>query len=176
MGGTLEVRSREGEGSTFVVTLQVPAAENLSASREGEERVHRGPVGTDAPLLQARVLVAEDNLVNQKVATRMLERLGCRVDVAATGSEALRMLEMFPYDVVFMDCNMPELDGFDAAAEVRRREGAGRRLPIVAMTAYAMQGDRERCLAAGMDDYISKPVTLGDLQAALERWVPRTDQ
>jgi PAS domain S-box-containing protein len=175
MGGTLDVRSRQGEGSTFVVTLQVSAAAKPPASRESEERGDGGPAGTETPLFQARVLVAEDNLVNQKVQIRMLERLGCRVDVAATGSEALRMLETVPYDVVFMDCNMPELDGFDAAAEVRRREGAGRRLPIVAMTAYAMQGDRERCLSAGMDDYISKPVTLDDLQAALERWVSRRD-
>jgi PAS domain S-box-containing protein len=175
MGGTLDVRSREGEGATFVVTLEVTAAAKLPAAREDEEPADGGPAGTGTPLFQARVLVAEDNPINQKVATRMLERLGCRVDVVATGSEALRMLETFPYDVVFMDCNMPEVDGFDAAAEVRLREGAGRRLPIVAMTAYAMQGDRERCLAAGMDDYISKPVTLDDLQAALERWAPRRD-
>jgi two-component system, sensor histidine kinase and response regulator len=120
----------------------------------------------------ARVLVVDDNTTNQKVARLMLENLGCRVDVACNGKEAIDMLELLPYDVVFMDCEMPEMDGYHATAEIRRRHADDRHVPVVAMTAKAIQGDRERCLAAGMDDYISKPVRLEDLDAALVRWGP----
>jgi signal transduction histidine kinase/CheY-like chemotaxis protein/HPt (histidine-containing phosphotransfer) domain-containing protein len=117
-----------------------------------------------------RVLVVDDNAVNQKVAQRMLEQLGCRVDVAANGREAIDLIAAVPYELVFMDVQMPELDGLQATAELRRREGAhAGRLPIVAMTAHAMAGDRERCLAAGMDDFVSKPVRRGELLRALRR-------
>jgi CheY-like chemotaxis protein len=116
------------------------------------------------------VLLAEDNAVNQKVAVRMLERLGCHVDVAANGREAIEMLDKFPYDVVFMDCQMPEMDGYEATGEIRRRTVSQRRIPIVAMTANAMQGDRDRCLAAGMDDYVPKPIREPDLATVLQRW------
>jgi PAS domain S-box-containing protein len=121
--------------------------------------------------VQARVLVVEDNLTNQQVAQVMLEQFGCRVDMAANGREAVDMLDLLPYDIVFMDGEMPEMDGFEATAEIRRRQ-ADNHIPIVAMTARALQGDRERCLAAGMDDYISKPVQQEDFVAALARWVP----
>jgi nitrogen fixation negative regulator NifL len=120
----------------------------------------------------SRVLVVDDNTTNQKVARLMLENLGCRVDVAANGHEAVDMLALLPYDVVFMDCEMPEMDGYEATAEIRRRHADARHVPVVAMTAKAIQGDRDRCLEAGMDDYISKPVRLEDLEAALARWIP----
>jgi PAS domain S-box-containing protein len=120
----------------------------------------------------ARVLVVDDNTVNQKVARMMLERLGCRVEVAADGQEAIEMVELLPFDVVFMDCEMPVLDGFEATAEIRRREAGGRHVSIVAMTARAIQGDREHCLQAGMDDYISKPVKPKALEDVLDRWAP----
>jgi CheY-like chemotaxis protein len=122
-----------------------------------------------AHLMRARVLLVEDDIVNQKLAVRMLEKLGCRVDVAADGQEAINMLTM-PYDLVFMDCEMPELDGYAATREIRRREGPSRHTPIIAMTAHAMAGDREKCLGAGMDDYISKPVHMVDPEEALTRW------
>jgi signal transduction histidine kinase/ligand-binding sensor domain-containing protein/DNA-binding response OmpR family regulator len=122
-----------------------------------------------------RVLVAEDNVVNQKVAVRMLERLGLRADVAANGREAVRMFELLPYDLVFMDCQMPEMDGYEATQEIRRREGLGWRVAIIAMTADAMVGCRERCLEAGMDDFIAKPVAMGALFEALRRWAPVKD-
>jgi CheY-like chemotaxis protein len=116
-----------------------------------------------------RVLVAEDTPVNQKVALRMLERLGVRADVAGNGCEALDMLQMLPYDVVFMDCQMPVMNGYEAAAEIRRREGPGRHVAIIAMTAEVIMGTRERCIQAGMDDFIAKPVKLQDLIEVLEK-------
>jgi CheY-like chemotaxis protein len=119
-----------------------------------------------------RVLIAEDNPINQRVASRMLERIGLRADVAANGREAVDMHESTPYDLIFMDCQMPEMDGYQATGEIRRREGAERRVTIVAMTAEAMAGCRERCLEAGMDSYISKPVTLDALCDTLQQVVP----
>ncbi|HLJ46244.1 MAG TPA: response regulator [Bryobacteraceae bacterium] len=119
-----------------------------------------------------RVLVAEDNVVNQRVATRILERLGLRADVAGNGREALEMVDLLPYDLILMDCQMPEVDGFEAARVIRRREGNGKRVAIIAMTAEAMAGSRERCLEAGMDDYITKPVRMSDLMDALRKWLP----
>jgi signal transduction histidine kinase/DNA-binding response OmpR family regulator len=123
-----------------------------------------------------RVLVAEDNVVNQKVAARMLEKLGIRADVAANGREAIEMMRILPYDLVFLDCQMPEMNGYEAVAEIRRREGPALRTPVVAMTAEAIDGCREQCLEAGMDDFIAKPVKMEMLTQALERWVPRTNQ
>jgi CheY-like chemotaxis protein len=115
-----------------------------------------------------RVLVAEDNIVNQKVAVSMLERLGVRADVAGNGREAVAMCAMLPYDVVFMDCQMPEMDGWEAAAEIRKHEGAARRASIIAMTAEAL--GRDRCINAGMDDFLPKPVRFEDLAEVLQRW------
>jgi len=122
---------------------------------------------------RGRVLVAEDNPVNQKLATRMLQRLGLDVDVASHGVEAVARGLATRYDAIFMDCQMPEMDGFEATRELRRREAAGRRTPILAMTANVMDGDRERCLAAGMDDHLAKPITKEALAAALDRWIGR---
>jgi len=117
-----------------------------------------------------RVLVAEDNFVNQKVALCMLERLGVRADVAGNGSEAVDMVGLRPYDVVFMDCQMPVMNGYEAAAEIRRREGPGRlRVSIIAMTAEVIMGTREQCIQAGMDDFIAKPVKVQDLIEVLEK-------
>ncbi|MCB1684278.1 MAG: response regulator, partial [Pseudomonadales bacterium] len=118
-----------------------------------------------------RVLLAEDNVINQKVAVRMLEKLGCRVDVAANGEEAVNMWEQFPYEIIFMDCQMPEVDGIEATRQIRQLEILdGAHTPIIAMTANAMERDEQNCRAAGMDDYLSKPVKADQLRGILERW------
>jgi len=122
---------------------------------------------------RARILLAEDNEVNQRIAVKILERVGCRVDVAVNGLKALEALEATRYDLVLMDCQMPELDGFDATRLLRKREGDGRRTPVVAMTANALAGDRERCLKAGMDGYLTKPVRPDELTAAVSQWLPK---
>jgi CheY-like chemotaxis protein len=129
------------------------------------------PIRRDGAQRSARILVVEDNAANVKVAVRMVERLGYRADVAGNGVEAVRVLGQVHYDAVLMDCQMPEMDGYEAARAIRRNETDGRRTPIIAMTASALSGDRERCLAAGMDDYISKPVKLHIVAAVLERWL-----
>jgi signal transduction histidine kinase/DNA-binding response OmpR family regulator len=119
----------------------------------------------------ARLLVVEDNVANLKVAVRMVEKLGYRADVAANGIEAVRVLGEMHYDAVLMDCHMPEMDGFEATRVIRRNEPEGSHTPVIAMTASALTGDRERCLAAGMDDYISKPIKMHVVAAVLERWL-----
>jgi CheY-like chemotaxis protein len=121
-----------------------------------------------------RALLAEDNVVNQKVAVRMLERLGVRADVAANGREAVDMFQLAWYDLIILDCQMPEMDGYAAAEEIRRLERGERRVAIVAMTAEAMGDARERCLASGMDDYIAKPVKFEQLTEVVKEWVAAT--
>jgi CheY-like chemotaxis protein len=119
------------------------------------------------------VLLAEDNEVNQFVAILLLKKHGFSVDVAANGRLAVEMCLSRPYEAVFMDCRMPELDGYGAAAEIRRRETPGRRVPIIAMTANVTDGNRKRCLAAGMDDYLGKPIDAKALNDAIARIVGR---
>jgi two-component system sensor histidine kinase/response regulator len=123
------------------------------------------------PITQSiRVLVAEDNAVNRLLVRRMFEKLGIRIDLASNGREAVQMATAFVYDIIFMDCSMPELDGYEATA-ILREQDRGRRVPIVAITANAMSEDRARCLAAGMDDHLTKPVHIEDIREALKRWV-----
>jgi two-component system sensor histidine kinase/response regulator len=126
-----------------------------------------------APRAGVRILVAEDNAMNQRVVARMLDKMGYRADVAGNGREAVEALRRIPYAAVLMDCQMPEVDGFEATARIRDRERAsGGHTPIIAVTASAMKGDRERCLEAGMDDYLGKPIRRQELEAVLERWIP----
>jgi CheY-like chemotaxis protein/HPt (histidine-containing phosphotransfer) domain-containing protein len=141
------------------------------------QREKRAPVSPalDAHLAQRlplRLLLADDNPINQKVGVSVLQKLGYRADLANNGLEVLKALEQKVYDVLFLDVQMPEMDGLETARQICQRWAAERRPCIIAMTGNALMGDREKCLAAGMDDYISKPVRIGELQAALERWGP----
>ncbi|MGH7662532.1 MAG: response regulator, partial [Vulcanimicrobiaceae bacterium] len=124
--------------------------------------------------LNMRVLVAEDNAVNQRVARKQLERLGCSVVIASTGREAVERFQDHRFDIILMDCHMPEMDGYTAAQRIRELEqGHDEHTPIVALTAGAMEEDRLRCIAAGMDDFLSKPIDLGALRKAVSRWATK---
>ena len=124
---------------------------------------------------KARILLAEDNITNQQVALGILKKLGLRADAVANGAEALKALETIPYDLVLMDVQMPVMDGLEAPGRsaIRNPQSAITQIPIIAMTAHAMQGDRERCLEAGMNDYVSKPVSPQALAEVLARWLPK---
>ncbi len=145
-----------------------PEAAELEAVDERQFDTHL------AERLPLRILVAEDNAINQKLALQMLRRMGYRADVAGDGREVLQALERQSYDVVLMDVQMPEMDGLEATRRIAQQWTAEQRPRIIAMTANAMLGDREACLAAGMDDYISKPIRVKELQIALERWGQRS--
>ncbi len=117
------------------------------------------------------MLVVEDNRVNQKVATALLAKLGIRADVASNGREALQMVRALPYDLIFMDCQMPEMDGYETTAAIRQMEGSLRQIPIVALTAVAVNGREARCVPAGMNGFMAKPIRMEDLLSALKTWL-----
>ncbi len=171
MGGSVGLRSTPGEGSTFWARLPLPTAPVASADLERMAGIHAPELVPDAspdPVPHRRlVLVADDNRVNQKIVAHLLQALGCEVDVASNGIEALELWFQRPYDAILMDCHMPALDGLQAAARIRASGGRGRDVPIIATTASSFGDDRAQCLAAGMTDYLTKPISIQDLERVL---------
>lgn len=178
MGGEIGLESQEGVGSTFWFTVRLkrqmhPEAEP-PAARLVQRAVEPRLVDVAEPVpARSRILLAEDNLVNQKVALKLLEKAGYAADLVENGRQALDLLRAEKYDLVLMDCQMPEMDGFAATQKIRASTElrSGRDVPIIALTANAMEGDRERCLAAGMDDYLPKPINARELLAMLQKWL-----
>ena len=169
MDGTISADSEPGNGSTFHFELVLAAPLLEQASPTAGRDVSTAASWSRPP----EILVAEDSQINQIVAARSLERCGCRVDVVSNGADALEAMKTKRYDAVLMDCQMPGMDGYEATRELRTREiGEDRHIPVVAMTAQAMEGDRERCLAAGMDDFVTKPMRHNELVEVLRRWIP----
>jgi signal transduction histidine kinase/ActR/RegA family two-component response regulator len=193
MRGKIWVESALGQGSRFHFTAVLgvgnPVMETISVAAPAQPAVLGAPVMEFASAVlvtgravqrekkQLRILLAEDNAINQKIASHVLEKQGHQVTVAANGRQALATLDQAHFDVVLMDVQMPEMDGFETTAAIRARErGTGVHLPIIAMTAHAMQGDRERCIAAGMDGYISKPLEVQELIELLEKFSAAAQQ
>jgi CheY-like chemotaxis protein len=185
MGGKLWAESKPGQGSTFhfkllfglqkgdtrhPVPMDLQLPDDHSALIETQSRTAMAGPAVAADQRHFKILLAEDNLVNQRVATRFLEKKGHTVVLVDSGRKALAAWQEHPFDLILMDVQMPDMDGFEATAAIREQEKSGtKHVPIIAMTAHAMVGDRDRCLAVGMDDYISKPVNAYDLFAAIER-------
>ncbi len=165
MGGEISFESRYGSGTSFTVVLPM---------KRGSERIER-PAASEISLihefkLSGRILVAEDNFTNQKVISRMLQKLGCRVHLVANGNEAINALRESEFDLILMDCQMPEMDGYEATRRIRKDFTLKQYdIPIVALTANAIKGDEEKCIQAGMTGYLSKPVYLKDLESVLRR-------
>lgn len=176
MGGHIGVESEPEKGSTFWFTLDLEKIASPIPSLSDDYHQHEfvtDHTGAEIPQYNARVLVVEDNQTNQTVIKGILKNFGLSVELVADGLEALKSLEQFSYDLIFMDCQMPEMDGYEATREIRNQQSMVKdhAITVIAMTANAMQGDREKCLAAGMDDYLTKPIDPSKLRRTLQLWL-----
>src|SRR5690606_38180894 len=170
MGGTIGFRSRPGEGSIFHFSIPFAVAEEKTGpASAGADREWIGEHRLAAS--EARLLIVEDHLLNQKVLSGFLAQLGCRADAVSGGAEAIEACAVFPYDLIFMDCHMPRMDGYECTRILRSPRFSGRRPVIIGVTADAMQGVREKCMEAGMDEVVTKPILAGQLQKVLSRWI-----
>jgi CheY-like chemotaxis protein len=167
MEGRLGVHSGKGMGSTFWLELTLPEACEAG-------RLETRPPAPAARQGKARVLVVEDNAISQRLVLRMLEKLGCEADAAGDGKAALEKLKLGGWDTVLMDWRLPDTTGLELTRMIRSLEGNGPQVPVIALTANAMQGDREACIEAGMSDYLTKPIELDRLREAIERWSRRS--
>ncbi|WP_409477720.1 ATP-binding protein [Pseudobdellovibrio sp. HCB154] len=168
MGGIIGLSSETGKGSTFWFTAKM----NIAKSNVAPASHQKIPQYTSEKIL-GRVLIAEDNPINQKIAIKLVEKMGCRADAVANGEEVINALSKVPYDLILMDCQMPEMDGFEATKKIRETEKASghKRIPIIALTASAMGADQQKCLDVGMDDYLTKPVDFQKVWQSLEKWL-----
>ena len=167
MDGELDLVTAKGKGSTFCINLTL-----RQANRPAPIKLADGGRIKTITMPNATVLLAEDNKVNQKVVVSILCKAGCEVDVADNGADAIRQIREKHYDLVLMDCQMPIMDGFEATAGIRAMDEPTRRVPIIALTAHAMKGDKKVCLDSGMDDYLSKPVGRAELIDIINKHIP----
>jgi CheY-like chemotaxis protein len=168
MGGGIHVESEEGKGSHFWFILGFDSATQPILEKDP------GAWSLDSDGHEGRILLVEDNAINQEVASKILTKMGYEVRTASSGRDALQALALEKFDAILMDCQMPEMDGYECAGKIREREiGTNRRLPIIALTANALSGDRKRCLEAGMDDYLPKPFQPRVLGKVLDKWIGR---
>ncbi len=168
MGGTLEVESVVGEGTVFRFALVFPVTDGQQQS--GQIRADSTPV---LPWIRSpKILLVEDNDVNREVIAHLLRSIGGTVTVAENGNRAVELAGSHRFDVIFMDCQMPIVDGYEATGRIRKEHGVGGEIPIIALTAHVTVADRERCFAVGMDAYLGKPCSLSDLRTALIQWLP----
>jgi len=190
MGGSLEFESRPGEGSRFFLTVPFTLAQQSSLIKPEPGSYASIPAASFSKIMindqtaeyttskakkkrqkAARVLVAEDHEISRTVISKMLESLGIKADIAQDGVEALKLFQAGNYDAVIMDCEMPKMNGYETTRKIRKLGNEKGGVPVIALTAFAMKGDREKCIKAGMNDYLSKPITKNDLQAMLDRWI-----